>query len=88
MRGTWLGGNQKPPEFDIYFLRDLVGWEKRDMIPVGTILMGMGRGRLLGYGLDGYGNCDLPRGRCHLFPIPMEIPLETCRGNTPKMSRG
>ena len=54
------------------------------MMSVGTIWMGMERGYLLGYGLHGYGNCDLSRDRSH--PIPMEIPREKYRGNIPERS--
>ena len=37
----------------------LVAWENRDIMSVGTIWIGLGKGRLLWYGFDVYENCDI-----------------------------
>ena len=53
------------------------------MMSVGTIRMGMGRGHLLGYGLDGDGNCDLSRDRSH-FPFPWKYRGKSTAGIFPR----
>ena len=82
VRDTWLGGNQNPREFDI-FHGILVEWEQRDMMSVGVIWIGMERGHLLGYGLDGYGNCDLSRDRSH-SPFPWKYRGKSTAGIFPR----
>ena len=67
----------------IHLPRDFVGWEQRDMMSLGTIWMGMGIYHLLGYGLDGYVNCDLSRDRSH-SPFPLKYRGKRTAGIFPR----
>ena len=68
-----------------HYPRDLVGWEQRDIVSVGTNRMEMERGHLLwyGHGLDGYGNCDTSRDRSY-SPFPWKYRGKSTAGIFPR----